>query len=168
MTVKTLFRKNRVNARAKEINELLVKIYNNIMTYEEVSLQAAEFKDLSITEIHTLKAIGVNGQIGMSDVAKKLAITHGTLTIAINRLVRKGYVIRNRIEQDRRVVVVELSDKGRGAYELHEKFHQDIGRIALKNLDEQHEIILIDALKKLDKFFARMIANLRLKETQND
>jgi DNA-binding MarR family transcriptional regulator len=154
-----------VNERAKEINELLVKIYNNIMTYEEVSLQVAEYRDLSITEIHTLKAIGNNGKIGMSDVARKLAITHGTLTIAINRLVRKGYVLRNRIETDRRVVMVELSEKGKGAYELHEKFHQDIGRVAMKNLDEQRETILIDALGKLDRFFARMIANLKRKET---
>jgi DNA-binding MarR family transcriptional regulator len=157
-----------LNSRAREINELLVKIYNNIMTYEEVSMQVAEYKDLSITEIHTLKAIGVAGKTSMSDVAKKLGITHGTLTIAINRLVRKGYVLRNRIEQDRRVVVIELSEKGKGAYELHEKFHQDIGRVAVKNLDEEGETLLIRALGKLDRFFSRMITKQRIKELRND
>jgi len=168
LTIKINVRTGAVNARAREINELLVKIYNNIMTYEEVSMQVAEYKDLSITEIHTIKAIGVLGQTSMSDVANKLGITHGTLTIAINRLVRKGYVIRNRIEQDRRVVVIELSEKGKGAYNLHEKFHQDIGRVAVKNLDEQSETLLIKALGKLDKFFARMITNQRSKETNDD
>ena len=39
-----------------------------------------------------------------SEVAKELSITVGTLTVAINNLVKKGYVERLRSEDDRRVV----------------------------------------------------------------
>ena len=42
----------------------------------------------------------------MSVVAKKLGITAGSLTTAVNSLVNKKYVLRKRSEQDRRVVYV--------------------------------------------------------------
>ena len=47
----------------------------------------------------------------MSAVAKSLSVTVGTLTIAMNHLVKKGYVERRRSEEDRRVVLVSLSEK---------------------------------------------------------
>lgn len=46
-----------------------------------------------------------------SEVAKELSITVGTLTTAINKLVKKGYVERIRSEDDRRVVKLGLTKK---------------------------------------------------------
>lgn len=46
-----------------------------------------------------------------SEVAKELSITVGTLTVAINNLVKKGYVERIRSEDDRRVVKLGLTKK---------------------------------------------------------
>ena len=51
-------------------------------------------------------------------------MTVGTLTIAINHLVKKGYVERSRSEEDRRVVLVSLSEKGEKAYFHHRMFHR--------------------------------------------
>ena len=62
----------------------------------------------------------------MSEVAGKLEITVGTLTTAINRLVKKGYVERERKEEDRRIVRIRLTKKGQLVHRLHEKYHQDM------------------------------------------
>lgn len=137
----------------KVINELLVDIFNDILTIEQNALQESELKDVSITEIHTIETIGMYTQKTMSEVASDLRITMGTLTTAINNLVKKGYVERCRTEEDRRVVLVKLTRKGKLAYRIHDKFHSDMVMHTTDNLTEEEEKILTVSLKKLNDFF---------------
>ena len=55
----------------------------------------------------------------MSAVARALSVTVGTLTISVNSLVKKGYVIRQRSSEDRRVVLISLSARGRDVFTHH-------------------------------------------------
>ena len=79
------------------LNVLLVDLFNDILKIEQKSLTQGNFSDLSLTEVHTLEAIGLYDSKTMSEVASKLEITVGTLTTAINKLIKKGYVERKRI-----------------------------------------------------------------------
>ena len=88
---------------SKEFKIILVKLFNDILDYEESVLRASEFKDLTNNDIHVIRAIGMNEKKNMSMIAKELAVTIGTLTISINSLVRKGYVIKERSEKDQMV-----------------------------------------------------------------
>lgn len=135
------------------LNELLVDLFNNILRIEERALHEAETKDLSVTEMHTIEAIGTSGERSMSEVAKKLNITVGTLTIAINKLIGKGYVVRRRIEEDKRVVLVGLTERGLEANRIHERFHDEMVKATIEQLSEKEEEILIGALRKLSGFF---------------
>ena len=135
------------------INDLLVDLFNDILQIEEKSLKDGPISDLSITEIHTLEAIGMYDEKNMSEVAQSLKITVGTLTTAINKLIKKEYVERKRIEEDRRVVLIKLTKKGKLAYRLHDKFHKDMVNTAINGLSEEEEDVLIHSLTKLNKFF---------------
>ena len=135
------------------LNELLVDLFNDILKIEQNALQEGHFKDLSVTEIHTIEAIGMYEGRSMSEVADKLNITVGTLTTAINKLIKKGYVERKRLEEDKRVVLIELTKQGKLAYRIHEKFHKDMIRETISGLSEEEEHILINSLEKLSKFF---------------
>lgn len=135
------------------INELLVELFNDVLQIEEQSLKDGPISDLSITEIHTLEAIGMYDQKSMSEVAQNLKITVGTLTTAINKLIKKEYVERKRIEEDRRVVLIRLTKKGKLAYRLHDKFHKDMVNTAVDGLNDKEEEVLIHSLTKINKFF---------------
>lgn len=135
------------------LNELLVDIFNDILTIEQNALQRGEFKDLSVTEMHTIEAIGLYDKKTMSEVAVNLKITVGTLTTAINNLVKKGYVERSRSEEDRRIVFINLTKKGKLAYRIHEKFHSEMVKETISGLSEEEEEILVTSLEKLNKFF---------------
>lgn len=135
------------------LNELLVELFNDILTIEQNALQSGEFKDLSVTEIHTIDAIGMYTRRTMSEVAQQLRITVGTLTTAINHLVRKGYVQRNRSEEDRRNVYISLTKRGKLAYRVHEKFHSDMIKNTISGLSDEEEKVLMDSLEKLNIFF---------------
>ena len=50
--------------------------------------------------MHTIDAIGTQGNRTMGEIAHDLSITVGTLTSAINRLIKKGYAERSRTEEN--------------------------------------------------------------------
>lgn len=137
------------------LNELLVGLFRNINTIEEHAVRTEEFKDLTTNDAHVMEAIGKNGARNMSSVAKKLGVTTGTLTISVNSLVKKGYVDRVRSEEDRRVVLVSLTPKGKAAYDHHEIFHQKMIEAICDHLNEEQKAVLADSLGSLNEFFKR-------------
>ena len=93
------------------LNELLVKLFKDIMEIEGKSLLTDEFKDLTYNDFHVIEAIGMSEPKSMSTVAKLMNVTTGTLTKAMDGLTDKGYVVRERSKQDKRVVWVCLTEK---------------------------------------------------------
>lgn len=137
-------------SKLKEINNLLVEIYDDIGRIEEYSISQGAFKDLSITEIHTIDAIGLYGSKTMSETASELQITIGTLTTAIDKLIRKDYVVRERSNMDRRIVNISLTKRGKLAYRIHEKFHIDMVKSIIDGFTEGEEETLVVGLRKLN------------------
>ncbi len=137
------------------LNELLVKLFRNINVIEERALRTGEYSDLTANDMHVIEAIGMDEPRNMSSVARALEVTTGTLTIAVNSLVRKGYVNRVRSEEDRRVVLVSLSEKGKRAYLHHQGFHERMIGAVLEELTEEEQQILGKALTKLNLFFRK-------------
>ena len=80
----------------RKVNYLLVRLVNEIWELEAKAIITDEFKDLTNNDMHVIEAIGLNEDKNMSAVAKKLSITMGSLTTAINHLVKKQYVERSR------------------------------------------------------------------------
>lgn len=68
--------------------------------------------ELSREEVRAMILLRSSGQSMMSDFAEALGIPLSTATHTIDRLVHKGLVMRVRSEQDRRIVQVEMSERG--------------------------------------------------------
>ena len=103
--------------------------------------------------MHVIEAIGIQEPKNMSTIARTLSVTVGTLTIAMNSLVKKGYVIRQRGQTDRRVVYISLSEKGKAAYQHHARFHQEMIQSIVEQLTEDELAALTKALTCLDHWF---------------
>lgn len=153
-----------------KINELLVSVYDDIGVIESKSLKSGALKDLSITEIHTIEAIGLSGKKSMSEIAEELEITTGTLTTAVDKLIKKGYAERNRSEIDRRIVYIALTKKGKLAYKIHDGFHYKMVKSVINDLTEEEGQTLIKGLNKLNKFLkdvCKQIDNRQDGESKN-
>ena len=137
------------------LNETLVNLFRDVLEIEQKALATSEFQDLTNNDLHVIEAIGMDQPKNMSSIAKVLSVTVGTLTIAMNSLVKKGYVKRTRGKEDRRVVYISLSEKGKGAYQHHEKFHRHMIDEILKDLTEEETEALMKSLTKLDQWFRR-------------
>ena len=143
------------------LKKLLVQLFNDILQIEKNAMNNTEFKDLSITEIHTIEAIGKEGNRTMGEIANDLRITVGTLTTAINRLIKKGYVERKRIEEDRRVVVVYLTESGKKVFDEHTLFHKEMIDEVAKNFEDYELKVLTKALSKVSEFFEDKYQDLK-------
>lgn len=135
------------------INDILVHLFNEIWELEKEAIITEEFKDITNNDMHIIEAIGLSGENTMSVVAKKLGITAGSLTTAINSLVNKKYVSRQRSEEDRRVVYIRLTEKGEKAYRHHEEFHRQMTNAVVEKLDEDEIPVLLKTLTGLSEFF---------------
>lgn len=138
---------------------LVMELYNDIRTIEENALKKGHFSNVSLTEIHTVEAIGMYETRSMSEVAKILGITTGTLTVAVNKLVKKQYVQRIKSDRDRRVVLLKLTKEGRLLYRVHQKFHIDLIRASVEGVSEEERETLERALERLHAYMMENYIN---------
>jgi len=134
------------------------------MSLEILSHQLAEFYDkmaswehsivkdsgLSPAQMHTVEIIGHNQDMRMKELAERLGVTTGTLTVGVDKLEKLGLVERKPHESDRRSWLIVLTNEGKKMYEQHHKYHQeftneisrDLTLEQINNLTEQLNIIL--------------------------
>lgn len=141
------------------LNSILVKLFNDILNIEEKALITDAFKDISVTDMHIIEAVGILEPRTMSTISKALGVTMGTLTTGINGLVRKGYVVRNRSNKDRRIVYASLTEKGVAAYHHHLNFHKDMINSIMQDLSEEEAAVLTKTFNRLEIFFGQWIDN---------
>ena len=137
------------------INGFLVDVFHDVLRLEERNLRDGT-GGLSLTELHVLEAVhGVSEMRGgtMADVAAALGVTSGTLTIAVKTLEAKGYVRRERDGEDRRRVLVRLTDKAQPALRRHAEFLCALVTGATERLSDEELRALTKALDSLRGFF---------------
>lgn len=135
------------------LNEVLVNIFNNLMTIEEKAVITEEFKDITNNDFHVLEAVGIEEPRSVSEIAKRLGVTAGTLNVSMNSLEKKGYLIRERSIKDKRMVLATLTDKGRKAFFHHRDYHKRMIHAIVKGMDDEEMMTLKKCLDRLMNFF---------------
>ena len=119
--------------------------------------------NLSISEIHMLEAVehaSSDGAATISDLADYLDISMPSVTLAVNKLAAKGYVLRQKGKTDGRVVTVVLTQVGRKAERAHRYFHRTMVREIAAEMSEGEKEALISGVRKLDGFLKRNIGSV--------
>jgi len=138
------------------LNEVFIKVFRNIIGIEERVIRSDGYRGATANDMHVIEAIGTGSPQNMTSVAKALSVTTGTLTISVNNLVKKGFVERVRSEEDRRVVLVYLTEEGKRIYVLHKKFHQDLVNRIVNRLDDREKRLLEKVLVNLNQYLKEM------------
>ena len=68
--------------------------------------------DLTYTQYITLLALWEKDHITVKELGEKLYLDSGTLTPLLNKLEKKGYIIKNKSDKDGRELVVIVTDAG--------------------------------------------------------
>lgn len=147
---------------AQKFNDLLVDVYRCILQVEEKMLQSAKDFNLSINEMHMVEAVGrgENHCRTISGLAEDMNITLPSVTVAINKLLKKGYVEKVRGEEDGRNVYVSLTKSGRKINAMHQYFHTSMVHSVLTDMTEEERQALLQGVLKLDSFLKGKISLL--------
>lgn len=157
----------RDDAFVDELNELLVSTFHSIERYEEQSLRTFEGLNLSVNEAHVIEAVGHGTAeddlpqdaaprpraLTVSQVAASLGVRVPTATAAVNRLVAKNLLVKERSSSDGRSVLVRLTREGRRAFRLHALFHRRMADAVAGSMTAEERRVLLHGIRKLKAFF---------------
>ena len=143
----------------EQLNEVIVDTYRSILRVEENILKRSDQTDLSISEIHMLEAVGKgkDRRRTISELAEVLNITLPSVTVAINKLMKKGYVEKVRGEEDGRIVYVSLTRQGRRIDSAHRYFHESMVRSIIRDMTESEMQALYKGVMNLDTFLKEQL-----------
>ncbi|HEY8444470.1 MAG TPA: MarR family transcriptional regulator [Clostridia bacterium] len=150
-----------MDAFEQELNKLLVDTYRSIVKVEESTIKNSKTLDLTINEMHMLEAIAKYDEgATISDIAQDLDITLPSVTVAINKLQRKGYVEKIKSSDDGRKVNVALTKLGRKVNAVHQYFHEQMTKDISKAFTKEEKSVLLKSISKLNDFFISKIQEL--------
>lgn len=144
-----------MDARYEELNTLFVETFDAILQVEEKSLKQVGGGNLSIAEFHTLDCIGSGEDCRrtVGEIAETLGVTVPTVTVCVNKLVKKGYVTKTRSEKDARIAIIELTAEGKKMNRLHRFFHEQMILSIGNEFSSEEMDCLLRCMRKLNEFF---------------
>lgn len=133
--------------------EILSKVYSKVVYSEEKILKDMIGETLSMKEFHTLEIIhsAMSTKTNTAGtIASRLGITLGTCTTNIDRLISKGLVNKVKNDADRRIVYIELTEKGLQTHLKHTSMHKKVITKAISRLSTSEKVALMNAVNKLE------------------
>ena len=144
------------NIAISEIMQSLRQIFKAIQDYsQEVS------KKFGITgpQLWALKTISANESLSLGELTKKMYLHPSTVSGVVDRLEKKGYVVRDRGQEDRRVVTVHLTPKGKKLVKKAPNPIQGKMVYGLRKLERRKLNSIYDSVQKLVQIMA--VQNLK-------
>ncbi len=133
---------------AQRLHGLLVELMRRRSLRDPIASTCGEL-ELSAPQVHTLLALGHDGDLAMGDLARRVAVTEKTVTGLVDRLERDGLVQRVRDAGDRRVVHATLTARGAAlARRVDEEVLEQLDRL-LGTLDPTDRRDLFRIVEKL-------------------
>ena len=104
---------------AAEMNNLFMKLTEMLWEHVSECHIPAGTVSSNITEHYLIEFLGKETFASMSKLSGIFHVSPTTMTSIVDRLTQRGYLKRRRAQQDRRKVLVTLSEKGREFYFQH-------------------------------------------------
>ncbi|MCU8515183.1 MarR family transcriptional regulator [Vibrio vulnificus] len=134
----------------EKLNQTLTEFYDKMSSWEQSVVKETGY---SLAQIHTIEVLGCHGALRMKELAEKLGITTGTLTVQIEKLVKAELIERCALPEDRRAIVVKLTEAGQVIHRQHNQLHLDLVRELTRHIDEEQQALLLSCLEKMNQEF---------------
>jgi len=147
----------------EELSQILADTFSEIKIIEDKGLRRLGRGKISIVEFHLLECIGKghDGKRTVGEIAEAMSVTLPTVTVAVNKLEEKGYITKSRSDDDRRVIVVSLTDEGRRMDRIHSFFHEQMIFAIKDEFSDDEMEQLCRLVTRLNKFFREKTENMK-------
>ena len=133
----------------KKTNKKIEEKIRNIAKYlNEYTKDHLKCYNLTLGRFHVLRVIIESQPVSMGEIHEELHMANSTVTVIVDYLHEAGLVKRKRDTEDRRVVLLEITDDGREIMESLLKKRQDFMKKSLMDMQNSAEE-LAQLLEKL-------------------
>ncbi|MDD4822762.1 MAG: MarR family transcriptional regulator [Bacteroidales bacterium] len=133
------------------IVSIISKLSQNLGEMEELAREELNIKELSTAQMHYLEVINEMSNPNITELATEMRLTKPTVTVAIDKLIQKGYVAKIQSDEDRRSSHLHLTKKGMQINQMHEHAHRQFVELMRETLDPKELEELTILLEKLTK-----------------
>ncbi len=134
----------------EELTHIILEFYDKLSSWEHEIVRESK---ISLSQMHTLEVIGYYGRAKSRDIAKKIGVTTGTLTVMLHTLEKKGYIKKETNPEDSRSIHISLTDEGNSLYEEHHKYHHEMLTEICNQCTESEINTLKDIMIKINNSF---------------
>ena len=131
---------------------VFMKAFQALVPHAAGSIERTKLGD---SDFRVLEVLLHKGPLPVNTIGPKVWLTPGSISVAVERLVKKGLVARKEHSHDRRVRQVELTAKGRALIIRGFREHAAAMEDAVNALSKRERLILLRLLKKLGKHAAK-------------
>lgn len=136
--------------KEKQVEKFRV-LWEQIMISNKLEVCTDELKGAGILDVNILRLLFNNSEIIPKEIAVKLNIPNSTLTNAINRLEKKGFIERKLNVNDLRSLQLLLTDKGTQAIQNHHNAERILIENLFSILSDSETNSLINIFEKISK-----------------
>ncbi len=133
-----------------KLNHSVIEFYEKLSSWEHDIVRG---KGITLPQMHTLEVLGIHKPMRMKELAQRMGITTGTLTVLVDRLEDKGFVRRKPHESDRRSIIVELTESGEVMFAEHDRLHLRLIDELTAELSVPEREALLSCLDKMNSAF---------------
>ncbi|MEF2145512.1 MAG: MarR family transcriptional regulator [Desulfovibrionaceae bacterium] len=133
-----------------DLAHLIIEFYEKLSSWEHGVVRGT---GLTPTQMHVIEVLGVHKALRMKELAERMGVTTGTLTVVADKLEQRGLLRRKPNTEDRRSILVELTDAGQERFLEHDKLHHDLTHDITADLTSEDAACLEACLRKINRRF---------------
>jgi DNA-binding MarR family transcriptional regulator len=137
--------------RAERIEYVASHLLSRAALLVRLLVKQVRNSEISRTEGEVLSILS-DGPRRVTELAELEGVAQPTMTLLIKRLEERGWVTREGLPADGRVVMVNITETGRAVLEAFRAQFLAALRIDLERLSDQHLAALLDATQTLGSF----------------
>ena len=134
-----------------EVDQVLEAIIYLYTESRRITKELAKRVDLTGPQLTVVKLLQTVGDLSLSELSDKIRAQNSTVTGIIDRMEREGLVVRERSKEDRRVVHIKLTAKGKALADDIPVEPMEIFKGALESLSAQEMRDLMRIMTKVAK-----------------
>ncbi len=127
----------------------------DVMFYLVLS-HARSAQSLTLSHIKVLKLLGFKKGLKMKDISDILSIAPGGATYIIDNLIKAGLVERYRLDEDRRIVYIRLTEEGHKKLDDLRDAKRHAWEQILEDVPSEELEELLNGMKIVKKFVSRI------------
>jgi len=119
-----------------ELYQIWMRIRNKMNVMESIPRNFGVEGTLFLSEIHTIQAIGTAPENNVRIIAEMMGVTPSAASQVITKLSKRGLVSKIRGVKNEKEVSLELTEKGRIAFQTHEAIHRHVETLITERIGD--------------------------------